>query len=305
MSNQVYLTNFYSFVAIDSAELDQVQATLETWGKELETSGLIILAPEGLNGTVSGTKAAVMEYEGRLQQRFPGATWPFKRAWSDRAPFPRFKVKQRPEIVTTGLSESPSIDLAGETFLTPHEWHKTLSEEDVIVIDTRNWYETDLGKFKGAIDPRFDTFQQFPEFVKNCGLPKDKKVLMYCTGGIRCEKASTIMRQEGYEDVYQLQGGILKYLEQYPEGHYEGECFVFDRRVAVDNKLQPSKKYSLCPHYGQPAEVEIVCQNCGKPSRVMNRCLQEPYKETCSKDCAYRLAQKEKRAERMKAKQEA
>jgi len=305
MEPQIFLTNFYSFFSIDSSKLDDVQTSLETWATELGAVGLIILAPEGLNGTVSGSEEVVLEFERRLEQNFSSAPWSFKHAWTDKKPFPRFKVKQRTEIVTTGLTESPAIDLAGETFLTPEQWHETISKEDVVVIDTRNWYETDLGKFKNALDPRLQNFQEFPEFVKNCELPKDKKVLMYCTGGIRCEKASTIMRQEGYDEVYQLQGGILKYLEQYPEGHYEGECFVFDRRVAVDNKLQPSQKYSLCPHYGQPAEVEIICQNCEKPARVMNRCLEEAYKQTCSKDCAYRLEQKYKREQRLKAKQAA
>jgi UPF0176 protein len=156
-----------------------------------------------------------------------------------------------------------------------------------VIVDARNDYEYAIGKFKGAIDPSIKTFSEFPEFVKKGELPKDKKVMMYCTGGIRCEKALLEMEKQGYSDVYQLEGGILAYLQQFPEGNFEGECFVFDKRVAVDQHLQPSQTYHICPHCGNPGTLEVNCLACNKQAIVCYGCAKEERHKTCSKNCAY------------------
>lgn len=281
------VSSFYQFIDLSALSLEDLKVEIEHQACLVDLGGLIILAQEGLNGTVCAPSEQLNSFLDYLRKSFGVENANIKYAESEKAAFPRFKVRIRQEIVTTGVENPPSLFERKGKSLTPEEWHQVLSSnEDYALIDTRNWYETDLGVFKSAIDPRLINFQQFPDFVKNSGINKNKKVLMYCTGGIRCEKASLLMEDLGYEQVYQLQGGILKYLEQYPQGHYEGECFVFDQRVAVDGNLLPTERYSLCPHSGQPAEHWIECENCGKQARVSVGCLNDPTMQTCSKNCA-------------------
>ena len=139
--------------------------------------------------------------------------------------------------------------------------------------------------FKGAVDPNLKQFDEFPEYVNNCNIPKDKKVMMYCTGGIRCEKACLEMKRQGYQHVYQLKGGILQYIKECPNQKYQGECFVFDHRTAVNQDLAPSEQYRLCPHTGDPGDVTITCRNCGKEGVVHKACVGKEEYETCCKDC--------------------
>lgn len=160
-----------------------------------------------------------------------------------------------------------------------------LESEDTVLLDTRNSYETAIGKFRGAVDPGIEAFHEFPGFIQKAGLPKNKTVMMYCTGGIRCEKALLEMEKQGYEHVYQLEGGILAYLEQFPDKNFEGECFVFDHRVAVDQHLRPSTVYGLCPHCGHAGNVEIRC-SCGTVQKVCSTCYSTASRKTCSKRCA-------------------
>ena len=216
------------------------------------------------------------------------AGWYFKDSTSERNPFVRFKVKIRSEIVTTGFDKRhPASDRINA--LSPAEWHAMLnSEEDYELIDVRNYYETELGIFRGATDPGLLHFRHFGEYIDQAEIPKEKKVLMYCTGGIRCEKAIFEMIDRGYADVAQLKGGILDYLQEFPDGAFEGECFVFDKRVAVTPELQPSETYRLCVHCGQPGSVEIQCSRCEAAAKVCARCKEKPVEaSTCSKNCAY------------------
>jgi UPF0176 protein len=156
------------------------------------------------------------------------------------------------------------------------------------MIDTRNWYEYKIGTFQGALNPDIEKFTDFPEYIEKQGISKDKKMLIFCTGGIRCEKGILELQQQGYEKVYQLEGGILNYLAQYPRDEFKGECFVFDHRVAVDQNLSPSKNYVLCPHCGQPGDTSIVCKRCDHEDKICESCAQLTYKkETCSKNCAH------------------
>lgn len=158
------------------------------------------------------------------------------------------------------------------------------------MIDTRNWYETKIGTFKGAVNPKIDVFTEFPKFISEQAIKKDEKLLIFCTGGIRCEKGILQLQEAGFNDVYQLDGGILNYLKEYPNDQFEGECFVFDHRVAVDQELKPTKTYDLCPHCGQPAATTIDCKRCDTKQAVCDDCQTlEWKKETCSKHCAHQL----------------
>ena len=282
---------FYHFVALPEAELEGLAAKLETLGDSAGLRGLIILAKEGINGTVSArTWADVDMY---LAAAFGIIGCPLealiepRRSEAPAWPFRKFKVRLRDEIVTLGKPEVQPLPPKSETHLSPEDWHRTMCEEDVIVLDTRNTYETRIGKFAGAIAPDIEEFQDFGSYLDRSELPKDKKILIYCTGGIRCEKAIVEMHQHGFDQVYQLDGGILNYLAKYPREKFEGECFVFDNRVAVDQDLKPSTQFKMCPHCGQPAFEALACVRCDDRAFVCDDCRREEAKHTCSKNCAH------------------
>lgn len=285
MSKEPYaITAFYKFLPVSSPE--KLQASLSKKGKFLGIRGLVLVASEGINGTVSGSPEAISAWKEVLQETVGDIEC--KDSFAETDPCKRFFVKVREEIV--GLGDKSIVPNGPNNHISPKEWHEMMQGEDVVVLDARNTYETEIGVFKGAIDPKLEKFSDFGQYVQECDIPKDKKVLMYCTGGIRCEKASIEMQKRGYEHVYQLQGGILKYLEQYPEGLFEGECFVFDHRTSVDTRLQPSKKYHLCPHCGDPGDRHVTCEQCGDNGVICHRCETKEHKKTCSKDCAHHHA---------------
>ena len=293
MENDVryHVSAFYRFCDIPVEALAGLSSTLTTCAERTETRGLVILAPEGVNGTIAGTKAGVREFELFLRSNLGLSELPTKQSFAKKNPFRRFKVDLRSEIVTIGdQTLKPTGDK--HRHLTPEEWHQKISNGSSVILDTRNRYETRVGKFRGAIDPSIGKFSEFSEFVRECGIPKNAEVLMYCTGGIRCEKAILEMERQGYNNVYQLEGGILSYIEQFPEGMYDGECFVFDHRVAVDRKLQPSMKFGLCPHCGDPAPLDIVCGYCGSTRRICEKCNEVPARKSCSKNCEHHLARR-------------
>lgn len=296
MNSAIVITTFYKFFPMDEPLVVQNKAVLDAAGADLELLGLTLIAHEGLNGTVAGTKTAIDAFK-TIVTTIAGEVM-FKDSPADEQPFKRWHVKVRPEIVAIG---NPAMhpDTSINNHLPPDEWNRFLEQEDVIVLDTRNKYETMIGTFKGAIDPGLDSFDEFPAYVKNCDIPKDKKVLMYCTGGIRCEKALIEMQNQGYEHVYQLQGGILQYFKEHPHKHFEGECFVFDHRSAVDQELKPSTTFAACPHCGDPGSQAISCGFCENDGVVCERCLAKPYKNTCTKDCRERLKRKTEKAEKV------
>lgn len=283
------VSSFYRFFPLASDEIPMRKLALETRAAKLEVTGLVILAEEGCNGTIAGDSDSVELFEQLLPSLFGDGDWMFKRAFAIRPPFHDFRIKVRPEIVTTRSDDT--LRVAGsKNHLTPDEWHQAISAgERVTVLDTRNRYETQLGMFRGAIDPKIDHFSDFAERLPTLNIPKDEKVLIYCTGGIRCEKAILEMERQGYERVYQLEGGILRYLENYPHREYEGECFVFDGRVAVDQSLSPSRTWELCPHCGDPGCTEISCAFCERGAKICASCAEIAERRTCSQDCAYRL----------------
>ena len=244
-------------------------------------TGLVLIAEEGLNATVAGSADAIAAWK-RHVEGLCGTT-AFKDSMSDASVFSRWSVKIKPEIVA--LKQDDVAPSGPHNHLSPEAFHAMLERDDVVVLDTRNTYETAIGKFRGAVDPGIAAFHEFPAFVQQASIPKEKTVLMYCTGGIRCEKALLEMEKQGFEHVYQLEGGILAYLEKFPNAKFEGECFVFDHRVAVDQHLQPSTTYGLCPHCGHAGDTLIRC-HCGKEQKVCSICSAVDRARTCSKRCA-------------------
>lgn len=280
---QHHVVCFYKFERQDPQTVQSRAAYLKKKGEELDLRGLVLVGEEGFNQTVCGTENAVKSYQRIFTDEWKFKDIHFKYSLANRPAFPRFKVKIKEEIVTLGRP-----DLAPETpqnfHLSPEAYREAMKEEGVVLIDTRNDYETRIGKFKNAIDPKIQSFQEFPKFVRESGIPKDKKVLIYCTGGIRCEKAILEMHEQGYENVYQLNGGILNYFEEVGGDLWEGECFLFDHRVAVTPDLKPSQKYGLCPHCGDPSEVIVHCTRCAKDRRICIECSEQGI-TTCSKRC--------------------
>jgi len=283
------ISAFYFFTELTDSELNNIKVKLEEFALDNNLFGLIIIANEGINGTCCILKENSNKFKiflTSLNSAFLNIN--FKDSFSSFNTFKRFKIKVRDEIVT--LERKDIIPKGANNHLEPKEWDEFLeNENDYILIDTRNTYETKLGMFENAIDPGMDNFTEFKKYVEKLNQPKDKKVLMYCTGGIRCEKASYQMQEAGYKNVYQLNGGILKYLEEFPNKKFNGECFVFDHRVAVDQELKPSKIFKLCPHTGNPASLEIICKNCDKKAVVDKNAKFEYQLNSCSKNCAYHL----------------
>ena len=209
-----------------------------------DIKGTILLADEGINGTVAGSEKSILEFLSFLKNDllFEGhfKNLSHKESWSDKHPFYRMKVKLKKEIVTLGVPGISPTKMVGK-YVKPKDWNSIISDPEVVLIDTRNDYEYAIGTFKNAINPKTNTFREFPEYVKTHLYPKKhKKFAMFCTGGIRCEKASSYMMSEGFNEVYHLEGGILKYLEEVSpqDSLWQGECFVFDQRVAIKQGLE-------------------------------------------------------------------
>jgi len=288
-SDEVSIAAFYRFLVLSPQEVGELRKDLEKFAAEHGIKGLVVLGEEGVNATVAGSVKGISALKDFIRSRLSCPDITFKDSQAHKMPFARFKVDVRSEIITTKNLEI-TIDDSQGTHVSPQQWHEMMtSDPNVVVVDTRNDYETEVGIFEGAIDPRIKKFSEFKGYVEREGLPRDKKLLLYCTGGIRCEKAVPELKQLGYNQVYQLEGGILRYLEEYPEGFFKGECFVFDHRVAVDSKLQPSQTYTLCPHCGNPAKEPIECKRCGTPATVCHRCLLRDDLKSCSKNCAHHI----------------
>ena len=257
MPHPLSITASYAFFPLTEAELKTLRDELKNFGAARGMKGLVLLAPEGINSTVCGDAPAIAEWKEHLRRLKSDIV--FKDSSAPREVFKKWAVKIKAELIT--FKQQGVAPTGHHKHLTPGEWKQMLEREDVVVIDTRNTYESNIGKFKNALTPAIDNFQEFPAAVRAASIPKDKTVMMYCTGGIRCEKAIFSMEAQGYQNVYQLEGGILAYLEQFPEDAFEGECFVFDERVAVDQQLQPSSTYKLCSECGDPT-MSQTCTRC-------------------------------------------
>jgi len=212
-----------------------------------DIKGTILLAQEGINGTVAGSEESIGKLHAWLRSDERLKDLRSKESYVDNMPFYRTRVKLKKEIVTMGVQNIDPNHVVG-TYIKPEDWNELISDPEITLIDTRNDYEVAIGTFKNAVNPETETFRQFPDYVKTRMDPeKHKKVAMFCTGGIRCEKSTAYLKEQGFEEVYHLQGGILKYLETVPEEEtmWQGECFVFDNRVSVDHKLEKGS-YDQC-----------------------------------------------------------
>jgi len=209
--------------------------------------GTLLLAREGINGTVAGAESAIADLIAHLEAMPEFSGLEVKYSAAATMPFNRMKVRLKREIVTMGVADIDPLEGAG-AYVEPRDWNALIADPDTIVIDTRNDYEVSLGTFRDAVNPETDSFREFPDWVEqNRGALQGKKIAMFCTGGIRCEKATAYVKSLGFDDVFHLRGGILRYLEEVPEqeSRWEGECFVFDERVSVGHGLAVGDN-SLC-----------------------------------------------------------
>ncbi|MCZ0933331.1 MAG: rhodanese-like domain-containing protein [Oligoflexia bacterium] len=282
------VSSFYKFFSIPKAELKKRQLEIRAKGKNLKITGLALISEEGLNATFCGKEQQIEILKKELCQLF-NQNFFWKEAGSPIPAFKRLSVKIKKDIINIGRPCPAPQKRKGH--LSPQEWEEKLKHK-AQVLDVRNAYEVELGRFQEAIDLNIDSFQQFSKKLDKLNLNKEKDTLIYCTGGIRCEKAIEVMKDKGFQKVYQLEGGILNYLKEFPNSHFKEECFVFDQRVALNQKLEMGKKYSLCPHCGQPGEQAISCKRCEKPAVICKICQKKSaHYETCSKNCAYHFKQ--------------
>ena len=277
-------TTFYHFVKIE--EYKKLQPVIQKFCDKSFIKGTILLASEGINGTLSADEKNIngfhhfIKNDERFKNKFKNIS--HKESWAKKNPFYRMKVKLKKEIVTLGVEGISPTKKVGK-YVKPDEWNELISDPDTIIIDTRNTYEVDIGSFKGAVNPKTKSFRELPQFLeKNIKKYKGKKIAMFCTGGIRCEKATSFLVEKGIENVFHLQGGILKYLEKISKEKslWEGECFVFDQRVALTHKLKEGK-YNQC----------FACRHPLSPDEM----LSEQYKKgTSCPYCYNKLSNKKK-----------
>ncbi len=280
MSQPIVVTALYHFVRLENFQ-DLRQPLLDTMLKHA-VKGTLLLANEGINGTIAGSRSGIDAVLNWIRQDPRLATVDSKESYTDQMPFYRSKVKLKKEIVTMGVEGIDPKKVVG-TYVKPADWNALISDPEVVLVDTRNDYEYNIGSFKDAINPNTETFREFPDYVKtNLDPKKHKKVAMFCTGGIRCEKSTAYLKEQGFDEVYHLKGGILKYLEEVPKEDtlWEGECFVFDNRVAVNHDLEKGQ-YDQCyacrypiteadkqsPHY----EQGVSCHHCYEQTTAEQR----------------------------------
>lgn len=271
MSNTIVVCALYKFAVLN--DYKSLRQPLLNLMLAQQVHGTLLLAQEGINGTIAGSRAGIDAIQAWIDKdkRFDGID--YKESYVDIQPFKRTKVKLKKEIVTMGVEGIDPKRIVG-TYVDPKEWNELISNPDVLLVDTRNQYEVEIGTFKNAVNPATDTFREFPEYVReNLDPAKHKKVAMFCTGGIRCEKSTAYLKEQGFEEVYHLKGGILKYLEDVPQEQslWQGECFVFDDRVTVNHQLERGE-FDQCHACRRPITEEdklrpeyeqgISCHQC-------------------------------------------
>ncbi|CAA9888630.1 conserved hypothetical protein [Candidatus Methylobacter favarea] len=264
---QLVVCALYKFVTLENYQ--SLRQPLHAFMESNQLRGTLLLAKEGINGTVAGSRQAVNNLLDWLRSDPRLADIDHKESLTDSQPFKRAKVKLKKEIVTLGVEGIDPKRVVG-TYVNPRDWNELISDPDVILVDTRNDYEVKVGTFKNAINPGTESFREFPRYAKNNLDPKrHQKIAMFCTGGIRCEKSTAYLKEQGFEEVYHLKGGILKYLEEVPEQEtlWEGECFVFDDRVTVNLQLEKG-------HYDQ-------CHACRMPITAADK-ASDRYQQGCA-----------------------
>ena len=290
---------FYKFVQL--TDLASLQDQIESCCRKNNVLGIVLLAQEGINSTIAGSREGVVKVLEFIRQdpRFTDLEW--KESFANKQPFRKLRVRLKKEIVTMGIPEIDPSQLVG-TYVKPADWNALIRDPDVIVIDARNNYETEIGTFTGAVNPDLDSFSQLPSWLEGkIDTGEQPRVAMFCTGGIRCEKSTAFLKQAGVNEVYHLQGGILKYLEEVPEDEslWEGECLVFDQRVAVGHGLELAD-YELCR----------ACRFPLSPSDKQSKYFQEGVScsrchEQTSDEQKARFAERQKQFELAKSRKEA
>ena len=271
----VRVAALYKFVA-----LDDTPALRDAWlaeGQRLGVKGTLLLASEGINGTIAAAPAALDTMIATLRADSRLGDLDVKYSGADTQPFLRYKVRLKREIVTLGVDGVDPTETVG-TYVAPDDWNAVLSDPDTVVIDTRNDYEVSLGTFRGAVDPKTESFRDFPAWVEaNREALEGKRVAMFCTGGIRCEKASSYMLDAGFDDVLHLKGGILKYLETQhaDDSLWDGDCFVFDGRVAVGHGLKETG-WALCHACRMPVSESDLASPLYRPGVQCPACAHSP-----------------------------
>ncbi len=233
----IAIASFYKFIPV--TDFETLREPLLDAMRAMDIKGTLILAAEGINGSFAGTRAQMDAFYQHMRQDARFSDLNFKETYDTKNPFSKAKVKLRKEIVTMGLQDIDPLQEVG-TYLSPEEWHEFIQDPEVLIIDTRNDYEFELGTFQNAINPTTENFREFPDYVASeLHDKKDKKIAMFCTGGIRCEKSTAYLKSQGFQEVYHLKDGILNYMEHMPKDDslWQGSCFVFDDRVAVDADL--------------------------------------------------------------------
>ncbi len=278
MSKQVLL--YYKFISV----LDPTAAVAEQRQicQKLGLLGRILIGQEGINGTVSGDTAATEAYMQFMADHALFGGIDFKVDPSETVPFRKLRVKARDEVVTLGVAADPRN---GATKVTPAELNIMLKDPEVVIFDTRNSYESAIGRFKGSVTPDISLFSELPGVLDQYQDIKDKKVVTVCTGGIRCEKVTSVMKEAGFSDLYQLDGGMVKYAQKYPDGAFEGDLFVFDERMAVRYSSTPqllgscvvceakTNDYHNCAH--KPCnKLSLICSDCWNPDRTCSAACQ-------------------------------
>ena len=264
--NRLMVAAFYAFTPLNDDLREAILAELPPLARRSAVLGSVLIADEGVNGTISGPEQGVEALLNRLRDRLALGDRPFERlevkvSWSDKPVFRRFRARRKKEIVTIGVAKADPRSSVG-IYVDPKDWNGMVDDPETLVIDTRNSYETAIGSFEGALDPGTESFRDFPDWAERILRPliaqrQPQRIAMFCTGGIRCEKASSYLQQNGFGPVHHLRGGILKYMEQVSEedSRWQGECFVFDQRVALNHQLEPGV-HSLCHACGLPLSPE-------------------------------------------------
>ncbi|HQZ82831.1 MAG TPA: rhodanese-like domain-containing protein [Pyrinomonadaceae bacterium] len=257
MMEEIEIVNGYEFRTFLANELPVIKETLAGAMRETGVRGTVILATEGFNASLCGTPAEIAAFI-PLAEAALATTLALKVSYADSRPLRKIDVKIKPEIVT--LKQPVDIALGEGTHISPAEWNELIRDPETLVLDTRNAYEFETGTFAGAVNPEIEKFSELPEYVAEKLSPENhKRIAMFCTGGIRCEKFAPFMLARGFQEVYQLKGGILKYLEEVPreESLWEGECFVFDERTTLDNDLRKGVSWDRSKRHSLPDRAEL------------------------------------------------
>lgn len=298
MSQQYVVCALYKFVSLPNYK--EIRQPLLNTMEQHNVRGTLLLAEEGINGTVAAKREGIDALLAWLDKQ-PGLdNIVSKESFDDECPFYRTKVKLKKEIVTMGVQGIDPKEVVG-TYVKPKDWNALISDPDVVLVDTRNDYEIEIGTFENAVDPKTKTFREFPQWAEeNLDPSKNKKVAMFCTGGIRCEKSTAYMKEQGFEEVYHLEGGILKYLEEVPKEDtmWKGECFVFDNRVAVDHDLNKGS-YDQCHACRMPITEEEKQLEAYQEGLSCHHCI-----DTVSDEQRERFAERQKQIELAKARGE-